>query len=144
MTARQAIFNLQDFEIRNALRTVRRFPNILANPNFKKNVHVRSSKNSSEYSQRSIIYPYINRNRANRIIYNPIAITQQFDEKRWSQHRERNNALTVDRGCRVVAVFISPSAFSGKRHDGCDGKNAADSATRSRAAHSYITIANSA
>lgn len=36
MTARQAIFNLQDFEIRNALRTVRRFPNILANPNFKK------------------------------------------------------------------------------------------------------------
>lgn len=84
MTARQAIFNLQDFEIRNALRTVRRFPNILANPNFKKNVHVRSSKNSSEYSQRSIIYPYINRNRANRIIYNPIAITQQFDEKRWS------------------------------------------------------------
>lgn len=144
MTARQAIFNLQDFEIRNALRTVRRFPNILANPNFKKNVHVRSSKNSSEYSQRSIIYPYINRNRANRIIYNPIAITQQFDEKRWSQHRERNNALTVDCGCRVVAVFISPSAFSGKRHDGCDGKNAADSATRSRAAHSYITIANSA
>lgn len=36
MTARQAIFNLEDFEIRNALRTVRRFPNILANPNFKK------------------------------------------------------------------------------------------------------------
>lgn len=139
--------HLQSRGFRDQKRTSNRFPNILANPNFKKNVHVRSSKNSSEYSQhsqRSIIYPYINRNRANRIIYNPIAITQQFDEKRWSQHRERNNALTVDRGCRVVAVFISPSAFSGKRHDGCDGKNAADSATRSRAAHSYITIANSA
>ncbi|KOX72536.1 hypothetical protein WN51_03068 [Melipona quadrifasciata] len=57
------------------------------------------------------------------------------------KHFKKNDTSTID-SRRVSCLHFT--AFSSKRHDGCDGKNAVDAARRTQAAHSYITIASSA
>ena len=57
------------------------------------------------------------------------------------KHFKKNDTSTIG-GRRVSCLHFT--AFSSKRHDRCDGKNAVDVTRRTQTAHSYVTIASSA